>query len=288
MPNTSIMLGLARLTSLDAGVFWYDGGAMFGGVPKVMWETLIRPDAKNRIPLTISPLLIETGARKMVVDVGFGGSHLESDAKRYDFDPSVSVVTALEKEGVRAADVDTVILTHLHSDHAGGVTTKTGRGVFPTFPNARYVVSRDDWDAALSPDPRSAAAYHADDLRVIERAGLARLVSGREDLGDGVSVEPTGGHTAGHLVAFVESAGRTAVYPADIVPSRYHVRVPYVAGIDLFPLDVIRAKEDLLARAADGEWIVILDHDATGNIGRVARDERGRFVFRDMPAERIA
>jgi glyoxylase-like metal-dependent hydrolase (beta-lactamase superfamily II) len=282
MANTSVKLGRAALTSLDAGVFYYDGGAMFGGVPKVMWETLIPADPKNRIPLTISPLLIRTGSRKIVVDVGFGGVHVDKDVKYYDFDPSVNVVTALAKEGVAPGDVDTVILTHLHSDHAAASTMPGAGGPVPTFPNARYVVNETEWTTAFSPDPRSAAAYRGEDFAALETAGLLHLVGDRADLGDGVSVERTGGHTAGHLLALIENESGTAVYPADLIPSRYHVRIPYVAGIDLFPLDVIGRKQELLRKAVDGSWIVILDHDAIGNIGRVTEDERGRFVFRDL------
>lgn len=282
MASTRVKLGRTTLTSLDAGVFYYDGGAMFGGVPKVMWDTLIPADPKNRIPLTISPLLILTGSRKIVVDVGFGGIHVDRDVKYYDFDPSTNVVTALAKEGVAPGDVDTVILTHLHSDHAAAATTQGVGGPEPTFPNARYVVNETEWRTAFHPDPRSAAAYRPEDLIPLEKAGLLHLVGAEADLGDGVSVVRTGGHTAGHLMAVIESDDGTAVYPADLIPSRYHVRIPYVAGIDLFPLDVISRKQELLRKAVDGNWIVVLDHDAIGNIGRVTEDEPGRFVFRDV------
>jgi glyoxylase-like metal-dependent hydrolase (beta-lactamase superfamily II) len=283
MASTSIRLGPATLTSLDAGVFYYDGGAMFGAVPKVMWETLIPADPKNRIPLTISPLLVRAGSRVVLVDTGFGGGHVEKDVKHYGFDPSVNVVTALAAEGVAAADVDTVVLTHLHSDHAAAATTKGADGrLVPTFPNARYVVNEKEWETAFRPDVRSAAAYRSDDFVPLRDAGLLSLVGDRADLGDGFSVERTGGHTAGHLMAVFENGAGTAVYPSDLVPSRYHVRVPYVAGIDLFPLEVIERKQEVLRKAADGNWIVVLDHDAIGNIGRIAEDDRGRFVFKDL------
>jgi glyoxylase-like metal-dependent hydrolase (beta-lactamase superfamily II) len=283
MASASIKLGPATLTSLDAGVFYYDGGAMFGAVPKVMWETLIHPDPKNRIPLTISPLLVRTGSRVVLVDTGFGGGHLEKDVKYYGFDPSVNVVTALAGEGVAPGDVDTVVLTHLHSDHASAATTKGPDGrLAPTFPNARYVVNETEWETAFHPDAKSAAAYRSDDFVPVRESGLLSLVGDRADLGDGLSVERTGGHTAGHLMAAVENEAGRAIYPADLVPSRYHVRIPYVAGVDLFPLDVVARKQEILRKAVDGNWIVVLDHDAIGNIGRVVEDDRGRFVFRDL------
>lgn len=282
MSNARVKLGDTTLVSLDAGVCYYDGGAMFGGVPKVMWDTLIPADPKNRIPLTLSPLLISKDARKIVVDTGFGGLNVEKDVKYYDYDPSVNVITALTAEGLAPEDVDTVILTHLHSDHAAAATTKGPDGPTPTFPNARYVVNEIEWETVFDPDPRSAAAYRSEDFVPLEEAGVLDLVGDADDLGDGVSIVRTGGHTAGHLMVTMENEVGTAVYPADLIPSRYHVRIPYVAGIDLFPLEVIAEKGELLRKVVDGNWIVILDHDVVGNIGRVVRDERGRFVFKDI------
>jgi glyoxylase-like metal-dependent hydrolase (beta-lactamase superfamily II) len=282
MPNVRVKLGDTELVSLDAGVCYYDGGAMFGGVPKVMWDSLIKSDPKNRIPLTLSPLLISTASHKMLVDTGFGGLNVEKDVKYYDYDPSVNVLTALASEGLEPSDIDTVILTHLHSDHAAFSTTMGPDGPAPTFPNARYIVNEIEWETMLDPDPRSAAAYRSEDFEPLAIAGVLEFVEDEADLGDGVSVVRTGGHTAGHLIILIERGGETAVYPADLIPSRYHVRLAYVAGIDLFPLEVIAEKESLLDRAVEGDWVVILDHDAVGNIGRVTKDDRGRFVFRDI------
>jgi len=282
MANRTVQLGEATLVSLDAGICYYDGGAMFGGVPKVIWDNLIASDPKNRIPLTLSPLLIVSGDRRILVDTGFGGPHVGDDIKYFDYDPSVNVLTALAEEGVRPQDIDTVVLTHLHSDHAAAATTDTPEGVRPTFPNARYIVHEAEWKAALEPDPRSAAAYRGEDFLPLEKEGLLELVGDSRDLGDGVSVVRTGGHTGGHLMVVVESGGETAVYPADLIPSRYHVRLPYVAGIDLFPLEVIEEKKKLLERAEKENWLLILDHDVLGNVGRVTKDHRGRFVFKDV------
>jgi glyoxylase-like metal-dependent hydrolase (beta-lactamase superfamily II) len=282
MPNVSVKLGEVGLTSLDAGQFYYDGGAMFGVVPKVIWETLVPVDEQNRIRLTLSPLLIASGDRRILVDVGFGGRHVKKDARIYGFDPARNVVAALGEEGMTPEDIDTVVLTHLHSDHAAASTRDGADGLEVAFPNARYIVSEDEWRVALDPDPRSAAAYRADDFRAIESAGRLDLVGDRCDVGDGVSLTRTGGHTAGHMVVTVETAGGTAVYPADLIPSRYHVRIPYIAGVDLFPLEVIREKEKLLKRALDGAWLVILDHDPEGNVGRIIEDEKGRFAFKDV------
>lgn len=286
MPNVSVTLADHRLVSLDAGRFYYDGGAMFGAVPKVIWETLVPVDERNRICLTLSPLLIVSGARRILVDVGFGGPHVKKDARLYGFDAARNVATALRDEGLSPEDIDTVVLTHLHSDHAAGSVACGQEGPEPAFRNARYIVNEDEWGAALDPDPRSAAAYREDDFRPIERAGRLDLVGDGCDIGGGVSLLRTGGHTVGHMAVLVDTPAGTAFYPADLIPSRHHVRTPYTAGVDLFPLDLMREKQALLARALAEEWLVILDHDADGNVGRIVEDEKRRFAFRDVDPRR--
>ena len=284
MAEQTVTLGGLKLTSLDAGEFLYDGGAMFGAVPKIIWEGLVPCDDQNRITLTLSPLLIDSGERKILVDVGFGARHTKRDLKIFGFDPSRNVETALARRGLAPGDIDTVVLTHLHCDHAAGATRDGSGGVEPAFPNARYVVNALEWEDALDPDPRSAAAYRRDDFVPLEEAGQLELVGDSCDVAEGVTLVRTGGHTRGHSMVIVETGEGTAAYPADLIPIRYHARVPYVAGVDTFPLEMIDQKEKFLNAAVDGHWIVILDHDTAGNVGRIVRDERGRFAFRDIEA----
>ncbi len=284
MTDITVEFGGIKLTSLDAGQCLYDGGAMFGAVPKVIWESLIPADDQNRIPLSLSPLLIETGDRRILVDVGFGARATKRALKIFAFDPEQNVETALGRMGLAPGDIDVVVLTHLHADHAAGATRNGESGVEPAFPNARYLVNELEWDDALDPDARSAAAYRRDDFMPLKEAGLLDLVGDRHDLGDGISMVRTGGHTAGHAMVVVETPGGTAVYPADLIPSRHHVRVPYIAGVDTFPLEVIEQKEKLLARTVEGNWIVILDHDVDGNVGRIVRDAKGRYAFENLDA----
>jgi glyoxylase-like metal-dependent hydrolase (beta-lactamase superfamily II) len=284
MGDQTVRLGGFELVSLDAGSFLYDGGAMFGGVPKVIWETLVPCDDQNRVTLTLSPLLVSTGSRTILVDVGFGTRHTKRDLKVFGFDPARNVAGALERRGLAPEDVDTVVLTHLHCDHAGGATRDGPGGVEPAFPNARYVVNELEWEDALAPDVRSAAAYRPDDFAPLEDAGRLDLAGDSHEVADGVTLVRTGGHTRGHAMVMIETSEGTAVYPADLVPLRHHARVPYIAGIDLFPLEMLDQKQRLLAAAVENDWIVILDHDPEGNVGRVVRDDRGRFAFRDVEA----
>jgi glyoxylase-like metal-dependent hydrolase (beta-lactamase superfamily II) len=283
MADVTVELGGIRLTSLDAGQCLYDGGAMFGAVPKVIWESLVPADDQNRIPLSLSPLLIETGDRRILVDVGFGARATKRDLKIFAFDPDRNVETALGRRGLSPDDIDVMVLTHLHADHAAGATRSGDSGVEPAFPNARHLVNELEWNDALNPDARSASAYRRDDFMPLEEAGLLDLVGDRHDLGDGIAMVRTGGHTAGHAMVVIETPDGTAVYPADLIPSRHHVRVPYIAGVDTFPLEVIEQKEKLLAEAVEGNWIVILDHDVEGNVGRIVRGVKGRYAFEDLP-----
>ncbi len=281
MRQVTVTMGAHELTSLDAGEFLYDGGAMFGAVPKVIWESLVPVDEQNRIQLTLSPLLIRVGSRRILVDVGFGERHTKRELKIFGFDPARNVEQALGTLGLAPEDVDTVVLTHLHVDHAGGATRERGGTIEPAFPNARYLVNEREWNDALAPDARSAAAYRADDFVPLEEAGRLEFVGDTHDVGDGVSMVRTGGHTAGHMMVLVATDSGTAVYPADLIPSRHHVRVPYIAGVDTFPLDVIGEKKRLLEEAHRERWLTILDHDPSGNVGRIVKDDRGRYAFRD-------
>jgi glyoxylase-like metal-dependent hydrolase (beta-lactamase superfamily II) len=277
--SRSVKLGPLDLLVLDTGTFVYDGGAMFGVVPKVIWSELMTPDEENRIPLSLRLLLITTPESKILVDTGFGSRFGKREARAYGPRPTPDVEAALAAHGVDPAAIDVVVLTHLHADHAGGATKTTPAGVIPAFPNARYLVHELEWNDALRPNAMSAAAYRTDDFLPLSEAGQLEFVGDEHDLGHGVTVLRTGGHTAGHLMVLVETPEGTVVYPADLIPTRHHVRVPYVASVDLYPLDVVRWKETLLRDAVRGNWHLILDHDPGEPIGRVVETAPGRYGF---------
>jgi glyoxylase-like metal-dependent hydrolase (beta-lactamase superfamily II) len=272
-----VKLGPLEVTVLNAGTFLYDGGAMFGVVPKVIWGELMGADGENRIRLALNLLLVETPDSKILVDTGFGTRYGKRDVKVFGPCPAPDVEGALAARGVAPEDIDIVVLTHLHSDHAGGATSRSRAGVVPAFPNARYVVNEREWQDAKNPNVMSAAAYREDDFLPLEKAGRLDLVGDEHDLGGGVWAVRTGGHTAGHMMVLVESPDGALVYPADLIPSTFHMRIPYVAGVDLYPLDVVERKEALLREAAECGWILVLDHDPDSVVGRVVRDDPGRY-----------
>jgi glyoxylase-like metal-dependent hydrolase (beta-lactamase superfamily II) len=278
-----VKLGMHTLTPLDAGTFRYDGGAMFGVVPRVIWGRLLEPDEENRILLSIVPLLIETPTRRILVDTGLGERLTKRDRKVFGLSDGSGVAGALRAHGVAPEDVDVVVLTHLHIDHAGGAVVDRSGALSPAFPNARYIVHELEWKEGHAPNAMNEAAYRRDDFDPLRSGGVLDIIDSDEtSLGEGISLVRTGGHCAGHLMVVVESGGETAVYPADLVPTRHHFRAPYTAGVDVYPLEVIERKEQLLRSAADGGWTLILDHDPAGSVGRVVRDEKGRYRFEDM------
>ncbi len=276
-------LGSHELTPLDAGTFLYDGGAMFGVIPRVIWERLFEPDEENRIRLSLVPLLIRTPTRRILVDTGLGLRLEKRERKIFGLSDESGVVESLRSHGVAPEDIDVVVLTHLHLDHAGGAVDERDGVLVPAFPSARYVVHELEWQEGHAPNAMNEAAYRRDDFVPLHEAGVLDIVDADEtSLGEGISLIRTGGHCAGHLMVVVRGDGGTVVYPADLIPTRHHFRAPYTAGVDVYPLEVIERKEELLREAAANGWTLILDHDPIGVVGRVGRDEKGRYRFEDI------
>jgi len=284
-----VKLGPHKLTPLDAGSFLYDGGAMFGVIPRVIWGRLLEPDEDNRILLALVPLLIETPTRNILVDTGFGPRLGKRERKIFGLGDDSGVVTSLRSHGIAPEQIDLVILTHLHMDHAGGAVANRGGALVPAFPNARYIAHELEWSEGHAPNAMNAAAYRRDDFVPLAEAGVLDIIEDNDLLlGEGISVHRTGGHCAGHLLVKVADGGETAVYPADLIPTRHHLRAPYTAGVDVYPLEVIERKAELLREAVEGGWILILDHDPAGAVGRVTRDEKGRYRFEDIPDTEVS
>lgn len=252
--------------------FKLDGGSMFGVVPKKIWGNLMPVDEDNMVPMQTNLFVVDTGQCKILCDTGLGTELTKKEAKIYAaFEPS-HIETGLSEMGLSANDIDYVLLSHLHTDHAGGTVKKDGDRLIPRFPRARYVVQKDEWDEALHPDERTMAVYKVDLLKVLEDAGQVDLVDGDVDLLPGVKLVKTGGHTAGHQGMEFSSGGKTVVYYADIIPFSHHFKVPYVASVDLYPRETMKVKRALRERALAGEIAIAFDHDTVIPIG-VAREE---------------
>ncbi len=252
--------------------FKLDGGTMFGVVPKKIWGRLIEVDEDNLVPMHTNLFVVEAGGHKILCDTGLGTLLSKKEAKIYAaFEPS-AIETGLHQLGFVVDNIDYVLLSHLHTDHAGGAVTERDGSLMPRFPNARYVVQKDEWQDAINPDERTSAVYKVDLLKVLEEAGQLDLVDGDVELLPGVRLAKTGGHTAGHQGMEFSSGGQTVVYYADIIPFSHHIKVPYVASVDLFPRDTMKVKRTLMRRALAGNFAIAFDHDTKIPIGKVRED----------------
>ena len=272
--------GDVRLTLLDGGVLWLDGGAMFGVVPKPLWEKLRRPDERNRIRLAMNVLLIDDGRRKTLVDPGAGTAWPEKFLEIFGLETK-GPEELLAPAGLAPGDIHRVINTHLHFDHAGGNTVSDGTRFTAAFPNAEYVVQRGELETARERNERSRASYFPDRWEPLVDEGRLRLVAGPVDLGGGVSVEPAPGHTPHMQIVRVAGGAGTLVFLADLVPTASHVPYPYIMGYDLEPLRTLATKKDVLTRAAKGGWTVVFEHDDRLPVGTLS-EERGRLEARPV------
>lgn len=272
-------VGGIRVHAVEAGLQHLDGGAMFGVVPRTLWERRIQPDSRHRIPLALRCLLIEAPESLILVDTGVGRKEDDRFRDIYGID-NAGAPSRLE-DGIRAAgfeptDVETVILTHLHFDHAGGATLRRDDGsLAPSFPWAQYVVQEGELAFSGRRNERIRASYTPENIEPITEAGLWRIVSGEVEFTRGVHLIPTPGHTPHHQCIQVESDGEKAFFLADLCPTTAHIRLPWIMGYDLEPLVTLESKRQFWDRALREDWLLIFQHDAFTPWGRLAPDLRG-------------
>jgi glyoxylase-like metal-dependent hydrolase (beta-lactamase superfamily II) len=276
-------VGSLRIHALQAGLQRLDGGAMFGVVPKGLWERKIPADERNRIPLGMRCLLVEHPDALVLVDTGVGDKENEKFTAIYGVENApvgaigpTQLESALAEAGFTAADVTLVINTHLHFDHAGG-NTRRGEDGAPvlSFPNAHYVARRGEWDWAHHTNERTAASYFGHNYDPVRSAGRLELVDDDREVLPGISLRHTPGHTPHHQGILVESAGERLFYLADLAPTAAHVPLPWIMGYDVEPLVTLETKRRVWAEAAAEGWLVMFEHDATHAFGRIATEAKG-------------
>jgi len=277
----TLTVGRLRVHAIQAGGQKLDGGAMFGIVPKPLWERRIAADERNRIQLGMRCLLIEHETGLVLVDTGAGN---KENAKFHDIygienagaNGRTWLEDGLAELGVRAEDIPLVIDTHLHFDHAGGNTfTEPGGAPRLAFPNARYVVQQGEWEYATHTNERTAGSYFPHNFAPVAAANRFDFVSGEREIVPGIRVVPTPGHTPFHTSVLIESGGERAFYPADLVPTAAHLPLPWIMGYDVEPLVTLETKRAMLGRAVREQWLVIFEHDAVVACGRVYEDGKG-------------
>jgi glyoxylase-like metal-dependent hydrolase (beta-lactamase superfamily II) len=279
-------IGRWRVHAIQAGAQALDGGAMFGVVPKTLWERRLPADDRNRIPLGMRCLLIEHEDGLVLLDTGLGNKETVKFHDIYGVanagrDGRTALEDGLRAVGYSPEDVRLVINTHLHFDHAGGNSWRAPTGaLLPTFPNARHVVQRGEVDYATHANERTAASYFPANWEPVAAAGRLELLEGDREIVSGISVRCTPGHTPWHQSVLLRSGGEVACYLGDLIPTHHHLPLPWIMGYDVEPLVTLESKRALLAEALRDDWLLIFEHDAEVGFGRVAHDGKGYALTR--------
>lgn len=265
------------IATLDAGRLRLDGGAMFGIVPRPLWERRIAPDERHRIPLAMRCLLLRGHGRTILVDTGLGAKVDDRFRDLYGVEdpPGGTLATALGEIGLRPDDVTDVVLTHLHFDHAGGATVRRPDGALaPAFPNAAYHVQRRHWAWAHA-SAREAASFLSENLAPLAASGQLVLADGEAAPLPGLSFLVVEGHTRAMQLPLLEGDDGTLLYAADLLPTTAHVAPLWGMAYDVEPLVTIAEKARVLARAAAGEWHVVFEHDTETAVARIGETAKG-------------
>lgn len=268
-----------QLTIISDCEFKLDGGAMFGIVPRSFWEKVAKPDDRNRVRLGLNCVFIETAGERILIETGIGEKWSAKEVDIYGIDRRKTLAeTLLEQTGRGVDEITIVVNTHLHFDHAGGNTIFDTDGVsaIPQFPNARYFVSQREFEHAENPHERDRASYRPDDWRPLVATGQLELKPDDYDVVEGLSMTTIRGHSETMQTWKFESNGRVYYGFADLIPTTAHLAPAWIMGYDLYPVETLEAKKELLPRAASEDWRCVFYHDANSPLAGI-KDAEGRF-----------
>lgn len=275
-------LGDLELISVCDGFLMLDGGQVFGVVPKTLWSKKMPADDRNRVQFALRCLIVR-GARTMLIDAGMGDKENQKFLDMYGADRSRTLDHTLAEAGLTPEDIDIVLATHLHFDHAGGFTVRGADGkVRPRFPRAQYVARRGEWEDAMHPTARGRATYFPDNYVPLADAGVLQLIEEDQTIMPGVRVRRTGGHTMHHQMAIIESGGRRAAFAGELIASMAHLPEGWIMAYDLYPLDTLAAKGAFIKEAIERETLIFFDHDPLVPSAYI-RVQDGKRVF--VPAQ---
>lgn len=265
-------LGDFEIYTLLENIFHLDGGTMFGVVPKVLWSKLVSADENNLIEMHLNLLLVRTGDGNVLIDTGLGDSLDPKMRKIYGQRASSNLEGELAKHGLKPEDISDVVFTHLHADHCTGAIKLEADGTkVLRYPEAKHYVQKREWEDATHPNERTAATYLTENLLVLERSGVLETVDGDVEIKEGIRVWKTGGHTPGHQAVMVESGGEVLICPADIIPMSAQLKAAYISGVDIFPLETMERKKEIVQRCVDDGWLLAFDHDVKVKICRLEK-----------------
>lgn len=270
------------ISTIETGFLKLDGGAMFGIVPKRLWQKLTPPDENNLCTWAMRCLLVETGDRKILIDTGMG--HKQDEKFRSHFQPfgEKTLLSSLAEKGLQATDITDVFLTHLHFDHVGGAVQLDANGKFvPTFPNATYWSNEVHWNWAMQPNEREKASFLKENFVPLREAGVVQFINVQKEETEwlpGIRIRFVYGHTEAMMLPMIEMEGATFIYCADLLPSSYHLGAPYVMGYDVRPLVTLQEKEWLMSQGLQYGHTFLLEHDPLVAGITVKLDDRGRVI----------
>lgn len=255
-------IGDFELTWLNGGRFELDGGAMFGVVPKVLWQKKYQPDEQNYIPLIASPILVKAGSRHILIETGLGNKLSDKQKQIFRVREQWDIPAELSRLGLSRENIDMVILTHFDFDHAGGLIMQNESGTLePTFPHAKIVLQKREWQDVLSPNKRSINTFWPVNYALLKESSSIQLVDGTDEVAPGLRVIHTGGHNRGHQIIRLESKGAVAYHLADLLPTHAHFNPLWIMAYDNYPLDAIAQKEEWENRALkENAWFTFY-HD---------------------------
>lgn len=253
--------GQFELSTFVEQSFKFDGGTMFGVVPKTLWEKLITPDQNNLIPMASNYFVLKAHGKVMLLDGGLGDAIDDKDRKVYSTDGVTAIESGLANLGLTPADIDYAILTHLHTDHSSGTIKRENGELAPRFPNATILATKEEWRVAMKPNERTAAVYKPERLQVLKESGKLELIDANTELFPGIRAVHTGGHTEGHFGIEMESGDQKVWFYSDVIFTSMHMPVPYVAAIDLYPVETMNVKRQKMPEIVGDNVILAYVHD---------------------------
>ena len=254
-------IGKYKLNIIESGFFGLDGGAMFGIIPKVLWQRTNLPDEANRVKLATRHLLLESKSKKILIDTGMGSKWDEKSRNIYAVDESRSMNSALAQKGLKAEDITDVILSHLHFDHTGGSTLFANGKLEPAFPNAKYYVQKHNFDWARNPSDRDKGSYIKENFIPLYEEGVLNFIIGNAKFDDEIEFIVINGHTFGQQMVKICDSSNTILFCSDLMPFVSHIPLPYIMGYDLQPLVTLEEKKKYLKMAVDENWKLFFGHD---------------------------
>tara|TARA_Y100000590_G_scaffold431081_1_gene545448 strand:+ start:501 stop:1358 length:858 start_codon:yes stop_codon:yes gene_type:complete len=269
-------IGKWNVYALETGFFKLDGGAMMGSVPKVLWNETNPCDSKNRIDLALRCLLVDDGVNVVLIETGIGHKNSQKFIDMFQIDHSkYTLCNTLSKYNYNHKNITHVILTHLHFDHSGGAISKDKEGqLIPSFPNAKYYISKRNWEAGLHPSPRDRASYLKENYILLKEKGLLNLVDDNTEIINGISNYMVDGHTTGQQLIKISDQGQTIVFCSDLIPLKSHLKLPWIMGYDLNAALTLKEKKTFLDKASDEGWLLFFYHDPKIIAVKIKKDEK--------------